>query len=132
MKTAALRRSSQRPNLPLLLLRRRWRGVSVLSVLSSGAALLGSGALGSSRQRRGSQPLVPGRRRSGAPLPFSFPLLLFFLCFSSLCFSDLAAVQRGEERLVVLSGEDADSRHRGAAQLLRCVVASPWRGVKRA
>jgi hypothetical protein len=28
--------------------------------------------------------------------PFSFPLLLFFLCFPSLCFSDLPAVQRGK------------------------------------
>jgi hypothetical protein len=133
MKTAALHRSSRRPNLPLLLPQRRpWRGVGVLSVLSSGVALLGSGALGSSRQRRGSRPLVPGRRRGGAPLPFSFPLLLFFLCFSSLCFSNLAAAQRGKERLVVLGGEDADSRHRGAAQLLRCAVASPWRGARRA
>jgi hypothetical protein len=97
MKTAVLRRSSRRPNLPLLLLQRRpWRGVGVLSVLSSGAALLGSGALGSSRQRRGSRPLVRGHRRGGAPLPFSFPLLLFFLCFSSLCFSDLATAQRGK------------------------------------
>jgi hypothetical protein len=62
MKTAALRRSSRRPNLPLLLPQRRpWCGVGVLSVLSSGVALLGSGALGSSRQRRGSRPLVPGR-----------------------------------------------------------------------
>jgi hypothetical protein len=33
---------------------------------------------------------------------------------------------------VVLSGEDADSKHRGAAQLLWCAVASPWRGARRA
>jgi hypothetical protein len=72
-------------------------------VISSGAALLGSGALGSSRQRRGSRP-VPGRRRGGAPLPFSFPLLLFFLYFSSLCFSDLAAAQRGNPQGVAAQG----------------------------
>jgi hypothetical protein len=58
--------------------------------------LLGSGDLGSSRQRRDSRPLVPGRRHGGAPLPFSFPLLLFFLCFPSLCFYDLTAMQRGK------------------------------------
>jgi hypothetical protein len=66
--------------------------------------------------------------------PFSFPLLLFFLCFPSLCFSDLPAVQRGKPEgvAVVLSGEDVDSKHRGAAQLLWCAVASPWRGARRA
>jgi hypothetical protein len=76
--------------------RRPWCGVGVLSALSSGAALLGSGAIVSSRQRRGLRLLVPRRRCGGAPLPFSFPLLLFFLYFSSLYFSDLAAAQRGK------------------------------------
>jgi hypothetical protein len=43
-----------------------------------------------------------------------------------------AATQKGQERLVVLGSEDADSGHRGAAQLLRCAAASQWRGARRA